>query len=104
MPVRRRPQMPQHLRLMKQHAARALHQGLDDDAGNIFRGAFEQRIESLRSIRVNWKIGDDLLRQDVREKPVHPFLGIADRHGRKCVAMIAAFERHKAASLSQTPD
>ena len=51
MPVRRCPQMPQHLRVMKQHAARALHQGLDDDAGNLLRVAVEQRIEGLRLIR-----------------------------------------------------
>ena len=98
MKVGRRSQMPQHLRIVKQHAARALHQGLDDDAGEVLSITLKQRIESLPGRRIDGKLRDKLLRQDLGEEAMHAFLGIADRHGRERIAMIAALKGYEPAT------
>ena len=79
-----RAQTAQHLRLVEHHAAGALHQRLDDDAGEGF--AFSSRKSSsaamLASSRGRSQHG--VLRQAApAEEAVHALSGVAHRHRRQ---------------------
>ncbi len=102
MPVRQPSQALQHLRRVEDHAAGALHQGLDQDAGELRRAGREQGVERRLRGRIARQVGDDLLRQRRPEPGVHALLGVAHRHGREGVAMVAAAEGDKAGAAALT--
>jgi hypothetical protein len=81
-----------HIWGMKNHAARALHQRFDDNRCKFLRMARDERRKLRGAFSIARQIGDDVLRQYTGEALVHAFVGIADRHGRECVAVIGALE------------
>ena len=87
-----RTQPPQDLGLVKQHPARALHQRLHDDCGDLIAVARNERVKRRRALIVMRQIGDDVLMQNTGEMLVHAFVGIAHRHRGECVAVIGAAE------------
>ena len=90
--VGRRAQTPQHAGVVEAHAARALHQRLDDDAGDLLGVALEQRVEGGGARLVARQVDDEMLRQETAEQRVHAVVRIADRHRAGGVAVIAAAE------------
>ncbi len=72
-------QAAQHGRVVEQHAARALHQRLDDDAGDLAGMALEHLRQRRRARVVRWQFDDVLRRQQAVKYPVHAGV-IADGH------------------------
>ena len=88
-------QRAQHFRVVKAHAAGALHQRLDDDGGKLVGVPFERCLEGGSALLVDRQIDRDLLRQQAAERRVHAALRIGYRHGAGGVAVIAAGEGEK---------
>ena len=77
---------------MEAHAAGALHQRLDDDAGELV-GVALQQARKRRALSSSLRQVDDvMLGQQAAEQRVHAAVGIADRHRAGGVAVIAARE------------
>ena len=92
--IGRRAQAPQHRRLVEQHAAGALHQRLDDDAGDRRRRGAPTSASNA-AMRSRSSCGSSTIscsRQQPAKQRVHAVIGIADRHGAGGVAVIAALE------------
>ena len=70
-----RRELAQYLRRMKDHAARALRQRLDDDRRQRRRMGVERRLERRLARLVGRQIDDDLLRQHAGEKACMPSSG-----------------------------
>ena len=79
--------------VVEAHAARALHQRLDDQPGDALGVPRQHQFERVAARRVRRQIGDDVLRQQAAEHVVHPGVRIAHRHRAGGVAVIAALER-----------
>ena len=60
-------QRAQHLRIVKPHAAGALHQRLDDDGGKLVGVPLERGLEGGRACLVDRQIDRDLLGQQPRK-------------------------------------
>ena len=94
MRVTGRTQALEQCRIMHDHATGALHQRLDDHR-RTFSGMPGQK--GLKILKISVALGQRhhmLLRQNALEQGVHALFRIADRHGTKSVAMIAAKETH----------
>ncbi len=75
---------------MEAHAAGALHQRLDDDAGDLVGVPLEQAVEGRDARLVLRQLDDVMLGQKPAEQRVHAGVGIAHRHRAGGVAVIAA--------------
>ena len=60
---------------MEQHAAGALHQRLDDDAGDLVGMALEQPRQRRGALVVGRQIDDEMLGQQPAEHAVHAGVG-----------------------------
>ena len=98
--VCQRAQSLEHARIVKAHAAGALHQRLDDDGGDLLGSLGQHRLERRRARVVDRKIDDDLLRQQAAEGGVEAAFRVGNRHGAGGVAVIAALERNDAAAAA----
>ena len=82
---------------LEPHAARALHDGLDDDGRGLLAVDCQQ-VGELGDVAVVERLGEaragrrseDLLGQHACEHRVHPVVGIAHRHAPEGVAVVAA--------------
>ena len=90
------------VRMVDPHAARALHNGLEDDGGYLvlpFGEDAPRRVEALRIEGLVEAAGGafhkNVLRQEPGEETVHAVHGIADAHGALRVAVIAAHGREE---------
>ena len=90
--VGQRAQALEHRRVVEFHAAGALHQRLDDDAGDAVGARGEKFVERGRALLAVRQIDDMVLRQQPGEQRVHAVFGVAHRHGAGGVAVIAALE------------
>ena len=90
--VGERAQALEHGCVVEFHAAGALHQRLDDNAGDGVGALGEQLVERRRLRIVVRQIDDVMLRQQAGEQRVHAAFGVAHRHGAGGVAVIAALE------------
>ncbi|CFM10567.1 Uncharacterised protein [Bordetella pertussis] len=86
----------EHLRVMQQHAAGALHQGLDQHAGDPPGMALQVRLQGRQRGLVARQRQHVVLGQQAAEHGVHPLVRVAHRHGAEGVAMVAAAKRHEA--------
>ena len=84
------------------HPARALHDRLGHDRGQLAVVALEQRLDAGAPGRVDGRVeparravGEDVARQDVGEEVVHPAHRVAERHGAERVAVVRAAEREQ---------
>ena len=75
-----RAQAAQGRGVVEDHAARPLHQRLDDDRGDVRCLAREQHVEPRRARLIARQIGDELIGQKTAAAAVHAGRGIADRH------------------------
>ena len=83
-------QAAQHLGIVHQHAAGALHQRLDQDPGQLRAPALQEGVQ-LDLAGLVARQGDDVvLGQHAPEQAVHALFRIADRHGAEGVAVVAA--------------
>ena len=88
---------------MKAHAARALHQRLDHDAGDFTGMRSQHGIERGLRFLVARQVGDDVAGgKEIAIGAVHG--GIGDRHGGEGVAVIAAAEGDEAAAAFHSRD
>ena len=85
----------QRLRRVELHAARRLHERLEDDRRRLPRMHAEHALEIARGFLGHRQRHDEVLRQHRMEQPMHSFLGIAHGHRREGVAVIAAAEAHE---------
>ena len=69
--VRRLAQPAQHRRVVKAHAARTLHQRLDDDAGELVGMALEKARKGRGALLVLRQIDHVMLGQEAAEQRVH---------------------------------
>ncbi len=102
--VGERAQPAQDFGFVEQHAARALHQRLDDDAGECVGVALEMLFERGRARRVARQIEDVVARQQSGKEPVHPLLRVRHRHRAGGVAVIAAAEGDEAGAAVRCRD
>ncbi|MNQ02043.1 hypothetical protein D3C85_147100 [compost metagenome] len=85
---------------MQQHAARALHQRLDQDAGQLRRAGFQPGVQFGQPGLVAREIDDIVLGQHAPVQAVHAVVGVAHGHGAERIAVIAAPKRYKAAAAA----
>ena len=90
--------------VMETHAAGALHQRLDDQAGDAVGVPRQHQFERIAARRVRRQIDDDMLRQQAAEHIVHAGVRIAHRHRAGGVAVIAALERDELGAASARRD
>jgi hypothetical protein len=89
-------QSHQHVHIVEKHAARALHQRLDNDPGDLVGMARDDAGEMRKSFLIARQIAEQMSRQQSTERMVHAVFGIGDRHGAGGVAVVAAVECHEA--------
>ena len=70
--------------------ARTLHTWFDDESSDLVAVAVEQAIERRFIFHIARQSDDVLVRQHACEHRVHALLRVAYRHGRECVAVVAA--------------
>ena len=104
MPVGDLAHHPQALGGVDVHAAGALQQRLDDDAGQLVGVLVREPLERLRpgghAVAVGRRaVGEDLLGQHVAEHRVHPADRVAHAHAAERVAVVAAADREHAVPL-----
>ena len=85
---------------MEPHAARALHQRLDDDACEFLGVALEAARKIRGALLALRQPDDTMFGQDAAEASVHAGIGIADRHRSGRIAVIAALESKKFPALA----
>ena len=88
----------QHVHVVEKHAARALHQRLDDDPGDLVGMARDDAGELRKSFLIARQIAEQMPRQQSTERMVHAVVGIGYRHGAGGVAVVAAVECDEARS------
>ncbi len=103
MPVGRRSQTPEHLRLVEQHPARALDQGLDNNARQFAGAPLQEGVERRGAGLVAGQVEDGVLGQRALEQGVHALFRIAHRHRGEGVAVIAALEGEEFGAAALAP-
>ncbi len=96
MNISSKAQSLQHVHVVEKHAARALHQRLDDDPGDLVGMARDDAGELRKSFLIARQIAEQMSRQQSTERMVHAVVGIGYRHGAGGVAVVAAVECHEA--------
>ena len=84
------------------HAARALHNGLEDDSGYLVLPFGEDAPRHVEALRIKGLVKaaggafhENVLRKEPGEKAVHAVHGIADAHGSLRIAVVAAHGREE---------
>src|SRR6516225_6893071 len=88
---------------MEAHAARSLHQGLDNDTGDLVRMPVEKAQEIRGRCLAGWQVDHMMRWQQWPKELVHSSFGVADRHRAGRVAVIGAPKRQELAAPRYTP-